>query len=92
MYNDGGDIEVIVPDTDGTPENEYLVCLLNSTLLEFFHLNHAKLKRDGYYEYFGNSLKAIPLIMSPEDTDANTASLPADVIDDGARMISKRCL
>jgi len=83
LYNDGGDIEVIVPETDSTPENEYLVCLLNSTLLEFFHLNHAKLKRDGYYEYFGNSLKAIPIIMSPEDTDASTASLPADLFDDG---------
>jgi hypothetical protein len=83
LYNDGGDIEIVVPDNDDTPENEYLVCLLNSTLLEFFHLNHAKLKRDGYYEYFGNSLKALPLIMSPEDTDSDTASLPANVFDDG---------
>lgn len=79
LYNDGGDIEIIVPDTDGTPANEYLVCLLNSTLMEFFHLNHAKLKRDGYYEYFGNSLQAIPLIMSPARTD--TSALPADVFD-----------
>lgn len=81
LYNDGGDIEIIVPDVDGTPANEYLVCLLNSTLLEFFHLNHAKLKRDGYYEYFGNSLKEIPIIMSPEQTDADTSALPASVFD-----------
>jgi len=76
LYNDGGDIEIIVPDADGTPANEYLVCLLNSSLLEFYHLNHAKLKRDGYYEYFGNSLQAIPLIMSPEDVDVDTSALP----------------
>ncbi|ELY66857.1 Eco57I restriction-modification methylase domain-containing protein [Natrinema versiforme] len=83
LYNDGGDIEVIVPEADGVPENEYVACLLNSTLLEFFHLNHAKLKRDGYYEYFGNSLQAIPLIMSPAATDADTASIPADAFDAG---------
>jgi hypothetical protein len=58
------------------------VCLLNSTLLEFFHLNHAKLKRDGYYEYFGNSLQAIPLIMSPAQTEADTSVLPPRVFDD----------
>jgi hypothetical protein len=82
LYNDGGDIEVIVPEADETPANEYLVCLLNSTLLEFFHLNHAKLKRDGYYEYFGNSLQAIPLIMSPAQTEADTSVLPPRVFDD----------
>jgi hypothetical protein len=83
LYNDGGDIEFIIPDTNNTPKNEYLICLLNSKLLEFFHLNQAKLKRDGYYEYFGNSLKTIPLIMSPEQTNVDTTSFPAEVFNDG---------
>lgn len=76
LYNDGGDIEFIIPKNSQTPSNEYLACLLNSTLLEFFHLNHAKLKRDGYYEYFGNSLQGIPIILSPQETEATTAPLP----------------
>lgn len=76
LYNDGGDIEVIVPDTGMVPASGYLVCLLNSTLLEFYHLHHAKLKRDGFYEYFGNSLQDIPLCLNPSDNDVDLSILP----------------
>ncbi|SFS09888.1 N-6 DNA Methylase [Halomicrobium zhouii] len=80
LYNDGGDVEVIVPDINNLPDNRYLVCLLNSTLIEFYHLHHAKLKRDGFYEYFGNSLQDIPLCLEPADRDADVTVLPDSVI------------
>jgi len=82
LYNDGGDIEVIVPDSGKTPENGYLVSLLNSTLLEFYHLHHAKLKRDGYYEYFGNSLQDIPICLDPSGKDVSLSALPHEVVED----------
>lgn len=65
LYNDGGDIEVIVQTGELDVDDRYLVAILNSTLLEFYHLNHAKLKRDGFYEYFGNSLQEIPVMDDP---------------------------
>jgi len=65
LYNDGGDIEIIF-QKDKLLTNESLVALCNSRLLEFYHLNHAKLKRDGFYEYFGNSLRDLPIHVTPQ--------------------------
>lgn len=76
LYNDGGDVEVVVPADERAPSNGYLVCLLNSTLLEFYHRHHAKLKRDGFYEYFGNSLRELPVVVDPAERDVDRSVLP----------------
>lgn len=78
LYNDGGDIEVIVQE-DSELSNPYLVALLNSRVLQFYHLNHAKLKRDGYYEYFGNSLQDIPIQEGEEDTRQRLTELSEEI-------------
>jgi len=39
----------------------YILGLLNSTLGEVYHKRNAKLKREGYYEYFGDALNLFPV-------------------------------
>jgi hypothetical protein len=59
--NDGGDLRAVffLQETPYSPE--YICALLNSRILEFYHLKHTKLKRGGYYEYFENQLSQLPI-------------------------------
>jgi adenine-specific DNA-methyltransferase len=46
----------------GCPVNlKYVLGILNSQLGEFYHKGNAKLKREGYYEYFGDALDFFPI-------------------------------
>jgi hypothetical protein len=40
---------------------KYVLGILNSQLGEFYHKGNAKLKREGYYEYFGDALDFFPI-------------------------------
>jgi len=59
--NDGGDLRAIFFSDTTLYSPEYICALLNSKLIEFYHLQHTKLKRGGYYEYFENQLAHIPI-------------------------------
>jgi len=59
-FNDGGDIRAIFEE-DSPVDLHYTLALLNTTLGEFYHKNTAKLKRDGYYEYYGNAMQKFPV-------------------------------
>jgi hypothetical protein len=67
-FNDGGDIRAIFES--GAPvDMRYTLAVMNSVLGEFYHKNTAKLKRDGYYEYYGNALEKFPVFdISPTDS------------------------
>ena len=60
-FNDGGDLRAIFPKENIDISLIYILSVLNSKLGEFYHQNTAKLKRDGYYEYYGNVLKNFPI-------------------------------
>ena len=69
-YDGGGDDEhyytltdtYVIAPKESTPVNlKYILSLLNSKLIEFYHKNTAKLKRDGYYEYVTEPLSKIPI-------------------------------
>lgn len=60
-FNDGGDLRAIFSKEGHGYSLYYLLSLLNSKAGEFFHKNTAKLKRDGYYEYYGNALDNFPV-------------------------------
>jgi len=55
------DTYVIVPTTKCPVDLKYILALLNSKLLEFYHKNTAKLKRGEYYEYLRKPLSNIPI-------------------------------
>jgi type I restriction-modification system DNA methylase subunit len=80
LYNDGGDIEIISQKEEQLT-NESLIAICNSDLLEFYHLNHAKLKRDGFYEYFGNSLQDLPINTTPEQLHNQLADRVDELVD-----------
>ena len=67
FYDDGSDggfvgsNDIYVIQPHDKKYTKFILGLLNSTLIEFYHKNHAKLKRDGYYEYYTNSLAEIPV-------------------------------
>jgi hypothetical protein len=50
------DVYFIEPNNDFCSA-EALVCILNSAICNIQHKSVAKLKRDGYYEYFSNSIE-----------------------------------
>ena len=61
-FNDGGDLRAVFLKEKSMPISlHYLVALLNSRAGEVFHKNTAKLKRGGYYEYYGNALEQFPI-------------------------------
>jgi len=60
-FNDGGDLRAIFPKENTVISLTYILSILNSKLGEFYHQNTAKLKRDGYYEYYGNVLENFPI-------------------------------
>jgi len=65
-FNDGGDIRALFEQGSSAVSMRYVLSVLNSSLGEFYHKNTAKLKRDGYYEYYGNALKKFPIFsLSP---------------------------
>jgi len=55
------DTYVVVPTRKCTVDTRYILALLNSKLLEFFHKNTAKLKRGEYYEYLRKPLSSMPI-------------------------------
>jgi len=55
------DTYAIVPKEDCPLSTKYIVALLNSKLLEFYHKTTAKLKRGEYYEYVAKSLSKLPI-------------------------------
>jgi len=55
------DTYVLVPKSSCPVSAKYVLGLLNSKALEFFHKNTAKLKREGYYEYFTRPLSQLPI-------------------------------
>ncbi len=59
--NDGGDLRALFFSKETSYLPEYICALLNSKVLEFYHLRHTKLKRGGYYEYFENQLAKLPI-------------------------------
>ncbi len=60
-FNDGGDLRAIFPREGIEISLCYVLVLLNSRAGEFFHQSTAKLKRGGYYEYYGNALEQFPI-------------------------------
>jgi hypothetical protein len=58
----------------GCPVNlKYVLGILNSQLGEFYHKGNAKLKREGYYEYFGDALDFFPIRRINFDDPADVA-------------------
>jgi hypothetical protein len=39
----------------------YVLAILNSRMMEFYHKKVGKLKREGYYEYFAEQLRRLPI-------------------------------
>jgi hypothetical protein len=59
--SDGGDIRAIFFEKDSAYSEYYVCALLNSRLLNKYHLSNTKLKRGGYYEYYEGQLSALPI-------------------------------
>ena len=55
------DVYIIVPKENCPVDLKYILAILNSKLIEFYHKNTAKLKRDGYFEYVEKPLSNIPI-------------------------------
>lgn len=55
------DTYAIVPKKDCPLDIKYILALLNSKPLEFYHKKTAKLKRGEYYEYFAKPLAKLPI-------------------------------
>ena len=51
----------IVPRESCNLDIKFILALLNSKCLEFYHKHTAKLKRDEYYEYYVSSLRKLPI-------------------------------
>ncbi|WP_458188544.1 Eco57I restriction-modification methylase domain-containing protein [Haladaptatus sp. NG-WS-4] len=60
-FNDGGDIRAVFARESAPTSMAYVLAILDSKLGEFYHKNTAKLKRDGYYEYYGSVLERFPV-------------------------------
>jgi len=55
------DTYAIVPKQDCPLDTKYILAVLNSKPLEFYHKKTAKLKRGEYYEYFAKPLSKLPI-------------------------------
>ena len=52
---------IIVPKNN-SPNIHYILAILNSRMMEYYHKKDiGKLKREGYYEYFAEQLKKLPI-------------------------------
>ena len=52
---------IIVPKNECAIDIRYMLAVLNSKLMEFYHKRVSKLKREGYYEYFAKQLRRLPI-------------------------------
>jgi hypothetical protein len=52
---------IIVPKNESPVDIRYILAVLNSRLMEFYHKKIGKLKREGYYEYFAEQLRRLPI-------------------------------
>jgi len=55
------DVYAIAPRAACPIDLRYVLGILNSRLMEFYHTRVTKLKRDGYYEYFAEQLRRLPI-------------------------------
>ena len=66
-YDDGegfyciSDAYLIVRNNECKTDLRYILAILNSKLMEFYHKKTGKLKREGYYEYFAEQLRRLPV-------------------------------
>jgi len=61
VVSTSGDVSVMVLKDEGRYSLFYLLALLNSRVLEFYHANTTKLKRGGYMEYVTKQLAKLPI-------------------------------
>jgi hypothetical protein len=52
---------IIVSKNDSSVDIRYILAVLNSRLMEFYHKRVTKLKREGYYEYFVEQVRKLPI-------------------------------
>ena len=52
---------IIVSKNDSSVDICYILAVLNSRLMEFYHKRVTKLKREGYYEYFVEQVRKLPI-------------------------------
>jgi hypothetical protein len=55
------DTTIIVLKENQDYKLKYVLSILNSSLLNYIHQRTAKLKRDGYYEYFSKTMERLPI-------------------------------
>jgi hypothetical protein len=66
-YDDGegyyctSDAYIIVRKPECKIDLRYILAILNSRMMEFYHKKVGKLKREGYYEYFAEQLRRLPI-------------------------------
>lgn len=60
-YYGTADTYVMVPFESCNIDTKFILAILNSKCMEFYHKNTAKLKRDEYYEYLREPLKKLPI-------------------------------
>jgi len=60
-YYGTADSYIIVPKKENKLNIKFILALLNSNLIEYFHKKNAKLKREEYFEYLRKPLSAIPI-------------------------------
>jgi hypothetical protein len=89
--NDGGDLRAIFFSKESAYSPKYVCALLNSKLLQFYHIRHTKLKRGGYYEYFENQLNQLPIrrivFTTPEDERARLLAEAQALYEAGKHVI-----
>jgi type I restriction-modification system DNA methylase subunit len=80
---------IIVPKADCQIDIRFLLAILNSKIMEFYHKKKSKLKRVGYYEYFAEQLRRLPIkvvdIRKPSDRKAHDG-----VVRLAARMVEAK--
>jgi type I restriction-modification system DNA methylase subunit len=66
-YDDGegryctSDAYIVVKNRESKVDLRYILAVLNSRMMEFYHKKRSKLKREGYYEYFAERLRRLPI-------------------------------
>jgi len=66
-YDDGegfyciSDAYLIARNDECKTDLRYILAILNSRMMEFYHKKIGKLKREGYYEYFAEQLRRLPI-------------------------------
>jgi len=66
-YDDGegfyciSDAYIVTKNAECRVDLRYVLAILNSKMMEFYHKKIGKLKRGGYYEYFAEQLRRLPI-------------------------------